>query len=231
MEASDDENLPLDTSDRNLQQLDTSLNRSGLARKTLCANDAAVQCEVGDVDAIGRPKIRTEARNCTNAIKSTCGEVSVKCYISTECSRIAIKAVCKGPYNHTYYLDRNEAINSDPNLAEFRDVIPRTKKTKVNDKWMTPVTMQDYELYENVLASAKTINEQTDRNAAIALRDLQPGVKVTLHYDSTTRSKIDGDWPALILIFSDSSLFPLRPMFFAYEDRKETGCRSRTVQP
>ena len=40
--------------------------------------------------------------------------------------------------------------------------------------------------------------------AEVALRDLQPGVKITLHYDSATRSKIDGDWPALILIFSDS---------------------------
>ena len=53
MEGSDDENLPLVTSDRNLQQFDISLNHSGLARKTVCTIDAAVQCEVGDVDAIG----------------------------------------------------------------------------------------------------------------------------------------------------------------------------------
>ena len=92
----------------------------------------------------------------------------------------------------------------------------------------TPVTMQDYQLYENVLPSSKTINEQkqilalqNERNSAIALRDLQPGVNTTLHYDSTTRSKIDGDWTALILSFCDSHRFPLRPMFFAYEDRKQ----------
>ena len=54
------------------------------------------------------------------------------------------------------------------------------------------------------------------------MRDLQLVVKVTLHYGSTTRSKIDGDWPALIiLIFSDCCQFPLRTMFFAYEDRKQ----------
>ena len=88
--------------------------------------------------------------------------------------------------------------------------------------------MQDYQLHENVLSSAKTINEQkqtlalqNERNTAVALRDVQPRVKVTLHYDSTTRSKIDGDWPALILIFSNSCRFPLQPMFFAYEDRKQ----------
>ena len=63
----------------------------------------------------------------------------------------------------------------------------------------TCVTMQ-----ENVLPLAKTLALQNERNAATALRDLQPGVKVTLHYDSATRSKIDGDWPALIVIFSDS---------------------------
>ena len=210
-EGSDDENLSLDTSDRNLQQLDTSLKRSGLARKRISAADAAVQCEVRDVDAIGRPKIHTGARNCTNAIKSTCAQVSVKCNKSMECSRIAVKTVCKGLYNHTYYLDRDEAIDSDHNLAEFKDVIPRTKKTKADDKWMKPVTMQDYQLYENVLPSVKTINEhkqtlalQNERNVAIALRDLQPGLKVTLHYEATTRSKINGDWLALILIFSDS---------------------------
>ena len=81
---------------------------------------------------------------------------------------------------------------------------------------MTPVTMQDYQLYENVLTTTKTINEQkqtlaqqNDKNAAIALKELHPVVKVkTLHYGSTTRSKIDGDWPALILIFSDCCRFP-----------------------
>ena len=53
---------------------------------------------------------------------------------------------------------------------------PRDKKTKVDDKWMTSVTMQDYQLYENVLSLAKTINEQKqtlalqhERNTAIAL--------------------------------------------------------------
>ena len=61
-------------------------------------------------------------------------------------------------------------------------LLSRAKKTQVNDKWMTPVTMQ-----ENVIPLAKTLALQNERNAAIALRDLQPGVKVTLHCDSATR--------------------------------------------
>ena len=134
MEVSDDENLPLDTSDRNLQLLDTSLSHTVLARKTVSATDGAGQCEVRDADAIGQPKIRTGALKCTNAIKSTCAEVSVKCNISLQCSQIAVKAVCKGLYNQTYYLDRDDAIDSDLNLARFRDIIPRAKKTEVDDK-------------------------------------------------------------------------------------------------
>lgn len=93
---------------------------------------------------------------------------------------------------------------------------------------MTPVTMLDYQLHENVLPSIKTINEhkqilalQNERNLANDLRDLQPRVKVTLHYDSTTCSKIDGSWSALILIFRDSHKFPIQAMFFAYDDRKQ----------
>ena len=60
-----------------------------------------------------------------------------------------------------------------------------------------------------------------EKEAASALRNLPSGVKVTLHYDTTSRSKIDGDWPSLILIFSDNRRFSLRPIFFAYEDREQ----------
>ena len=42
-----------------------------------------------------------------------------------------------------------------------------------------------------------------------------------VHYDTTTTSSIDGDWPSLILRFSDGQEHRLRPLFFAYEDRKQ----------
>jgi hypothetical protein len=50
--------------------------------------------------------------------------------------------------------------------------------------------------------------------------------KVTFHYDSTTRSRMDGEWPSLILNFlSDvpwnSQMITLRPLHFAYEDRQQ----------
>ena len=46
-------------------------------------------------------------------------------------------------------------------------------------------------------------------------------VKCTLHYDTTQRCRIDGEWPALIFSFSSGYRYTLRPLFFAYEDRAQ----------
>ena len=43
-------------------------------------------------------------------------------------------------------------------------------------------------------------------------------MKSTLHYDTTTRNTIDGEWPAIILYFSNGDEYVLRPLFFAYEE-------------
>ena len=43
-------------------------------------------------------------------------------------------------------------------------------------------------------------------------------VKCTLHYDSTSRCKIDGDWPSIIFSFSNNRKSVLRP-FFALKTR------------
>ena len=90
-----------------------------------------------------------------------------------------------------------------------------------------PTSQEQYKIYENVLPSSKSINDfkqsmaiQTEKDAAAALHTKKDNVKCTLHYDSTQRSKIDGDWPCLILIFSDNQRFSLCPLFFAYEDRE-----------
>ena len=61
---------------------------------------------------------------------------------------------------------------------------------------------------------------QTEKEAATALYNMPDDMKSTLHFDSTQRSKIDGDWPCLILIFTNNLRFSLRPLFFAYEDRE-----------
>ena len=62
--------------------------------------------------------------------------------------------------------------------------------------------------------------------AAKALFSKKESSKVTLHFDTTTRSQIDGDWPSLILNFKDDDplecrMISLRPLFFVYEDREQ----------
>ena len=66
-----------------------------------------------------------------------------------------------------------------------------------------------------VLPSAQTIADykqmqasQVERDAAMALGSKPGDVKSVLHYyDTTSRNKIDGEWPSIILSFE------LRPMF------------------
>ena len=60
----------------------------------------------------------------------------------------------------------------------------------------------------------------TERDAAMALYNIKDNIKVTLHFGSTQKSNIDGDWPCLILIFTDNQRYSLRPLFFGYEDRE-----------
>jgi len=58
------------------------------------------------------------------------------------------------------------------------------------------------------------------------LLEKDESTKSTLHFDSTRRSRIDGEWPSLVLNFkndkpADCHMIRLRPLFFAYEDRDQ----------
>ena len=50
---------------------------------------------------------------------------------------------------------------------------------------------------------------QAERDGAIALWSKDENVKSTLHYDTTTRNTIDGQWPAIILYFSNRDEYVL----------------------
>ena len=50
------------------------------------------------------------------------------------------------------------------------------------------------------------------------MNQIRSGIKVTLNFDATSYSKIEGDWPCLILIFSDKYWFPQQALSFVYED-------------
>ena len=128
----------------------------------------------------------------------------------------AVKTVFKEPYEHDVYLSVAEVCKS----ASLEQ--PPSKKL------CPPVIARDYEIYEYVLPSARTISEykqmqasQVEWDAAIALWSKDENVKSTLHYDSTTHNTNDSEWPAIILYFSNGDEYVVRPLFFAYEDRKQ----------
>ena len=62
---------------------------------------------------------------------------------------------------------------------------------------------------------------QVERDAGLTLLHRPANTKSILHYDTTSRCQIDGEWPSIILSFSDGTDFELRPLFFAYEDREQ----------
>ena len=69
--------------------LNSSLNRSGLSRNTKEYSDKNVQTKTVYQE---RPKI-SKIRDCTNAVKSTCVNLSVKCNMSAKVSRVAVETV------------------------------------------------------------------------------------------------------------------------------------------
>ena len=200
--------------------LDMSTTRSG--KKRVLTEDFAAPHESDPP-----PKKLRQVRNCTPESKSTCVALSVNCMMSTEMARVAFQTVCSKYYGHHYYLSREEAIEKDPSLAAD-SAVARSSRRKSTDKLKIPTTKDDYQVYENVIPSSRSLNDhkqvlaiQHERETALALHEIPPGTKVTLHFDATSRSKIDGDWPSLIFIFSDKRRFNLRPLFFAYEDRAQ----------
>ena len=124
-------------------------------------------------------------------------------------------------YQHQYYLNTDEYKNSEEMIH-----------TNLEPPSKVPKTFKDYnDLYEYVLQSARTILKykylqatQQETDAGVALFNNTKLGKVTLHYDTTSRSNTDGEWPSLILIFNNRKSFHLRSLLFAYEDR-ENICR------
>ena len=91
-----------------------------------------------------------------------------------------------------------------------------------------PSSKADYDKYQHVLPSARTISDykqmqasEAERNAAIALYQKPDNVKRIMHYDTTSWSSIDVEWPSIILKLSSGQEYQLRPLFFAYEDSEQ----------
>ena len=210
-------------------QLEQSVNRSGLTRSTVRTEDKCVQA---DIYVPSRKPIRN-VRDCSSESKETCSQLSAQCGISVEMSRLAFIIVCKYYFGIVYYLDVETARKEEPTASNDNTHVssagdsgedPPTKKRILSSK-------SDYADYRFVVPSSKTISAtkqfqsiEEERKAAVALYTKPENIKTTFHFDTTSRSCIDGEWPALILIFSDNRRFNLRPIFFAYEDRENIAC-------
>ena len=91
-----------------------------------------------------------------------------------------------------------------------------------------PRTSSDYNSrYTNVLASSKVIADtkhllaiQQERNAALAMLDMSDDDCVTtLHFDTTSRKRINAEWSSVIIRTKDVKKFRMRPLSMTVETR------------
>ena len=209
LEAMEDDTLEYEPMDSAHSLLNQSVNRSGFSRNIVSSESAATQT---DYHFVTYEPPRDNERVCSNKCKATCATLSAVVGLSVESSRKALQIVGTEYYDDEMYLTKKAAEEA---AEKFSEDEPPSKKVK-GDK------------LKRVIASAKTINNykhmqasQVERDAGLALLNKQDNVKSTLHYDTTSRCHIDGEWPSIILSFSDGRDFELRPIFFAYEDREQ----------
>ena len=182
-------------------QSSTLQNRSGVYRISKETKSVGVQTD----PSFSKPPVR-KVKNCTDSIKSALASMTVAAEISPEKARVAAQVFSKLFYKHTYFLSIEE---------KFPDHIRKK-----------PRTASDYDLYVDVLPDKKTIAAYKhgqsllrEQSASFALVNKSDTSKAILHFDTTRRSRIEGDWPSLIINICSklkSEEYTLRPLFFAY---------------
>ena len=117
--------------------------------------------------------------------------------------------VCNKLYGHKFALEPADKMAGNPRTAsvykQYKDVLPSTRAVK-EYKHKKALTQE-------ILAVELMMKKESDS-------------KIILHYDSTQLSRIEGEWPSLILNYKSSNpsmckFIPLRPLFFAHEDRNQ----------
>ena len=189
VDSDDDEyNSSMNTSCTS-QTLNVRMNRSGYTRKKHIGVDAAIQSDPAVPD---RPKLSEKEKISTNEIKLTCAKLSSTCGVSVEMSRKIVQVVRKELYNHDVYLSATEQ------LAGECDIVAEEPNVNQEDVSVSPSV---YKKYKYVLPSARTIADykqilasEMETEAARMLYEKDPSVKAIMHFDTTSRSSIDGDF-------------------------------------
>ena len=128
---------------------------------------------------------------------------------------VAVQAVCEELYHHQYYLTKEEVIQKDTNLVQYKEHNSSAPKKQRLDKLKQPskqiLLKKDYAPYKYVLLSARTPNNykqllavQPEADAVNALFTMPSNVQCTLHYCMASLCKIDGEWPSIIFSFPDN---------------------------
>ena len=140
------------------------------------------------------PEIR-KIKKSTEEIKDAIATVSSRAGVSVPKARVAVKAVSEKLYGHVYLLEPPGTTSNEKETATQEE--PPSKR---------PYSEEDYVKYKDVLPSAKVVSLYRHKKAmyqeilaARSLIEKASTTKVTLHCDTTSRSRIDGEWPSLIL--------------------------------
>ena len=177
-----------------------AVNRSGKIRPTPSSTEIGVQTDLTF-------NLRDGSKKFNDSIKIALAASSSAANISPEAARLAYKVATERHLGLSYKLESH--ISND-------EANPPKKKR--------PYTKNEYMEYRDVLPSAKTIRKmkhlmaiQEERNAALAVLDTVPSDVVTFHYDTTKRKRLNGEWPSLVLQFSNGRKFCLRSLNMAIE--------------
>ena len=161
---------------------------------------------------------------------------SVRGAISIPKARVAYQAIMEKGFGFHYYLSADEQEKFEPHLNSIEEEEPMELEEAESDlqkKSNRVRSKEEYERYKYVLPHERVLGSyKHDKSlhqeimAGEALGNLDNGSRLTLHYDTTSRSRIEGEWPALILNFLNShpekcKMIKLRALFFAYEDRDQ----------
>ena len=115
-------------------------------------------------------------------------------------ARIAVQAVCGKLYKQTFLLEPPPL----PTTSEIEEL--------QEPKYRKPRRAEQCSIYKDILPSAKTVNAYIHKNslhqeieASKLLANKKDTTIVTLYHDLTTRSRIEGEWPCLILNFMNKN--------------------------
>ena len=149
-------------------------------------------------------------RVSTDAIKSRCVLPSSTCGISNERTR-SCHDDCKG-------VTKKKIMENQRKLKKLRMMKIQIVRT----------TQMFFHLLRQLQIINKCWHWNLYQEAAMSLlhKDLATNTKatvhfnITCHFDTTSRSNIDGEWPSIIL-YSSAPIckeYQLQPLFLAYED-------------